>query len=527
MLRPFLLAVVSALVVTTTIAAPAMAQRNTFGLRAATVDGVVEGIMLEGGVRAWRGIPFAAPPVRELRWRPPQPAARWSGVRRADRFADQCMQARVFDDMVFRSAGTSEDCLYLNVWAPPVSDTGTHAVLVYFYGGGFVAGDGSEFRYDGASMARRGVVVVTVNYRLGAFGFLAHPELAAESPDAATGNYALLDQVAALRWVQANIRAFGGDLSRVTIGGESAGSVSVSALMASPLARGLFARAIGESGSALTNHPIPTRVEAESAGVAFARLAGASSLAELRERSAMEILAASMAKGAPNWTLDVDGAFLREQPESTYAAGRQTRVPLLAGWNSTELGAWFFGIQGDATPEQTRAILQKTFGARSAEAEKYYPVSTPADAAQSAITLASDLGIVYETWKWEELHARTGGQPVYGYVFAQPRPCALADCGKSPARAVGAVHSAEIEYALGNLATNHVYAWTADDHRVSELMQSYFASFVKTGNPNGPGVPTWPAADASADGMKMWIDVNSHAERFDAARLLFLRAAMR
>ena len=516
---------ISTMLVATTTSASTGAQVPA--PRATTADGVVEGITLEGGVRAWRGIPFAAPPVRGLRWRPPQPPAHWNGVRKADRFADQCTQARVFDDMVFRSAGTSEDCLYLNVWAPPASATGARPVLVYFYGGGFVAGDGSEFRYDGASMARRGIVVVTVNYRLGAFGFLAHPALAAESPDGATGNYALLDQVAALKWVQANARAFGGDPARVTIGGESAGSVSVSALMASPLARGLFARAIGESGSALTNHPIPTRAQAESAGVTFAALAGASSIAELRDRSAMEILAASMAKGAPNWTLDVDGAFLREQPESAYAAGRQARVPLLAGWNSTELGAWYFGIQGDATPQQMRAILQKTFGARATDAERYYPLSTPSEAARSAIMLASDLGIVYETWKWQELHARTSNQPVYRYVFAQPRPCAIADCGKSPARATGAVHSAEIEYALGNLATNRVYAWTAEDHAVGETMESYFANFVKSGDPNGASLPSWPVFVPSGDGMGMRIGSNSHTERIDAARLGFLSDNLR
>jgi para-nitrobenzyl esterase len=189
-----------------------------------TANGVVAGLVAPSGVRVFRGIPFAAPPVGDLRWRPPQPAPDWTGVRPADRFAYQCMQARVFGDMMFRNAGMSEDCLYLNVWQPPAARAGAALpVLVYFYGGGFVAGDGSEPRYDGESMARRGIVVVTLSYRLGVFGFFAHPELTAESPERASGNYALMDQAAALRWVQANVAAFGGDPRQVTIAGESAG----------------------------------------------------------------------------------------------------------------------------------------------------------------------------------------------------------------------------------------------------------------------------------------------------------------
>ncbi len=265
--------------------------------RAHTANGVVQGVSLPGGIHVFEGIPYAAPPVRENRWRAPQPVANWPGVRRADRFADQCMQMRVFDDMVFRNAGTSEDCLYLNVWTPTASSTARLPVLVYFFGGGFIGGDGSEFRYDGASLAGKGMVVVTISYRLGVFGFLAHPELSRESPHHASGDYGLLDQVAALRWVRKNISAFGGDPAKVTIGGESAGSISVSALMASPLARGLFRGAIGESGSVLgALSPVPL-ARAEEQGADFASRIGAPTLASLRAMPAMELLLLALAPG--------------------------------------------------------------------------------------------------------------------------------------------------------------------------------------------------------------------------------------
>ncbi|HEU4565320.1 MAG TPA: carboxylesterase family protein, partial [Gemmatimonadaceae bacterium] len=496
--------------------------------RVQTASGTVEGVQAASGIREFRGIPFAAPPVRELRWRPPQPVARWSGVRRADRFAAQCMQARVFDDMVFRNAGVSEDCLYLNVWAPPAAAGARLPVLVYFYGGGYVAGDGSEPRYDGESMAKRGMVVVTTSYRLGVFGFLAHPELTRESPHHASGNYALLDQVAALRWVHDNIAAFGGDPSRVTIGGESAGSFSVSALMASPLSRDLIAGAIGESGAFFSQTiPTPSRADAEQTGVAFATAAGAHSLAELRALSAMELLAASMRRGAPRVGPDVDGWFLPAPPESIYAAGRQAHVPLLAGWNSEESGPGGVLRGQPATPENVARLVDSTFGASAAEAARYYPATTPEQAVQSATDLASDRFIAYSTWRWLEAQSATGGHPVYRYFYAHPRPApAAATLASSPPPPAprGAVHSAEIEYALGNLATNRVYDWTSDDHAVSETMETYFANFVKHGDPNGPGVPAWPVGSVGADGgaMRMRIDVVSRAEPEPRARYLFL-----
>ncbi|MCW3113830.1 MAG: carboxylesterase, partial [Segetibacter sp.] len=257
-----------------------------------TVNGPVEGTVEKSGVRSFKAIPFAAPPVGDLRWKEPQPVKNWQGTLNAKQFGQNGMQTNIFGDMAFRSKGMSEDCLYLNVWTPSGNKKGL-PVLVYFYGGGFVAGDGSEARYDGESMAAKGIVAVTVNYRLGVFGFMAHPELTKESPHNASGNYGLLDQAAALKWVQENIAAFGGDPKRVTIAGESAGSVSVSAQMASPLSKNLIAGAIGESGSLLGTLPATPLAKGEQTGVEFAKTVGANSLAELRAIPADKLLAAA------------------------------------------------------------------------------------------------------------------------------------------------------------------------------------------------------------------------------------------
>jgi para-nitrobenzyl esterase len=517
-----------AIVIVALCAAPVSVIAAQARVRVRTANGVVVGTSVPSGVSEFRGIPFAAPPIRELRWRPPQPPPRWTGERHADRFADQCMQARVFSDMVFRNSGTSEDCLYLNVWSPPQAAPSNLPVLVYFYGGGFVAGDGSEPRYDGESLARRGIVVVTASYRLGIFGFFAHPELAGESPHHASGNYGFLDQVAALQWVHDNIAAFGGDPARVTIAGESAGSMSVSALMASPLARGLFARAIGESGSVLSqSFAAASAASAEAQGTRFAASVGAHSLNGLRELSAMELLAAASKAGVPRFGPTVDGWFLPESPFAIYAAGRQTHVPLLAGWNSEESSAEAM-LRDDPTPENAAEALRKIFGASAAEAARLYPASTAEQALESMTNLASDRFIAFSTWKWLEEHAKTSGKPVYRYFYTHPRPAVIqaGEAGpSSPAQAPrGAAHSAEIEYALGNLGTNTVYTWTVDDRRVSETMESYFENFIKTGDPNRPGLPPWPPGNVEPDGsvMHMRIDVEPRTEPEDRARYLFL-----
>ncbi len=483
--------------------------------------GLVSGGVLPSGVHAFRGIPFAAPPTGALRWRPPQPVRPWRGVRAATRFGPRCMQLPIFGDMVFRSDGMSEDCLDLNVWAPPRAAGRKLPVLLYFFGGGFLAGDGSEYRYDGESLARRGIVVVTANYRLGAFGFLALPALTAESPRHASGNYGLLDQVAALRWVRANIAAFGGDPSRITIGGESAGSISVCALMASPLARGRIAGAIGESGGMIqpTFAPVPLD-SAERRGLAFADSVRAGSLAALRALPGESLLDATARPGDGRFPVAVDGWFLPRTPAAIFAAGEQARVPLLAGWNSEESDWRALLGSAEPTPQAWAGALRKLFGSRADEAQRLFPGDSARQVVASGTLLAGARFIAYSTWKWAELHGHTG-QPVFRYLFVHPRPAPIVPGPNPPP--TGAIHSAEIEYALGNLHTNSVYAWAPADDTVSAAVEEYFANFVKTGDPNGAGLPPWPAAYADDAVRVMVLDVHPHAERAaDEAAYRFL-----
>lgn len=506
-----------------------------------TAYGQLEGVKEASGITSFKGIPFAAPPVGELRWKKPQPPGKWEGVRKAIVFGPRAMQKPIFGDMGFRSAGESEDCLYLNVWTPARSPKEKLPVLVYFYGGGFMAGDGSEHRYDGEQMAKKGIVALTVNYRLGVFGFFTHPELTKESPDKASGNYGLLDQQAALVWVRENIAAFGGDPQRVTIAGESAGSIAVSALMASPLSKDLIAGAIGESGSIMGTLTPVALPEAEKIGVQFATSVGTSSLAELRAKPASELLDATVKPGAPRFPIVVDGYFFPKQPLEIFAAGQQAKVPLLVGWNSEEMTYRMLLGADQPTAENYRKAVEKMYGAQAEQVLKLYPATTEEEVIQSATDLAGDRFIGFSTWKWSDVQVKTGGKPVYRYYFTRPRPAMNASMGNAtpglaggvvknadapktpPAR--GAVHSAEIEYAMGNLEGNKVYAWTPDDHKVSKVMLEYFANFIKTGNPNGKGLPKWPAAAADVSDV-MIIDVNTRAEKEkNRNRYLFLDQA--
>jgi para-nitrobenzyl esterase len=484
--------------------------KSVQALQVQTASGIVEGVD-ESGIRAFKGIPFAAPPIGELRWKEPQPVKSWAGVRKADKFGPRAMQEPLFSDMVFRSDGISEDCLYLNVWTPARSSADRLPVLVYFYGGGLMAGDGSELRYDGESMSRHGIVAVTVNYRLGVFGFLVHPELTKESAHHASGNYGYLDQAAALRWVSHNIAAFGGDPKRITIAGESSGSYSVSAQMASPLSRGLIAGAIGESGSILGSAPI-SLAAAEQDGVKFQKLAGAGNLAELRRMSAKQVLDAS---ANHDWEMNgavVDGYFFTKPMAQVYAAGEQAQVPLLAGWNLEESN--YHALLGDVEPTRDNYLkaVRKQFRDHADALLKVYDPASDAEVIPVADELMTDQFIAFSTWKWLDMHARTGGKPVYRYLFARPRPLMRSEAGKVGITH-GAVHSTEIEYALGNLPTNRVYDWQPEDYRVSAIMQAFFVNFIRTGDPNGTGSAKWPAVRSGTAADVMWIDVASRAER--------------
>jgi para-nitrobenzyl esterase len=491
------------------------------GLQVTTVNGIVQGTLEKSGVRSFKGIPYAAPPVGVLRWKAPQPAASWTDVRVCDHFGPRAMQPPIFSDMVFRSDGMSEDCLYLNVWVPASasssasgsSATGSAApgelpVLVYFYGGGFVAGDGSEPRYDGESMATKGVIALTVNYRLGIFGLFAHPELTLESPNHSSGNYGLMDQAAALRWVQNNIAAFGGDPKRVTIAGESAGSISVSALMASPESKELFAGAIGESGSVMGALPPMPLKQAEENGVAFAASVGAASLADLRAMPADKLVEAAGKFGHFNFHFTVDGYFFPRDPRAIYEAGEEAHVPLLVGWNSAE-GDWH-GVLGSSAPTVANysAAVHGLYGASADTVLRLYHAADDAAVRAVATALASDRFIGFSTWRWADLQGKTGGHPVYRYFYERPRPATVAG---GPA-STGASHSSEIEYAMGNLPGNKVYAWTPDDYAVSATLQGYFVNFIKTGDPNGRGLPRWPAANSGSRVAVQHINVKTRTE---------------
>jgi para-nitrobenzyl esterase len=487
-----------------------------------TRSGVVEG-KDDGVVHAFLGMPYAAPPVGDLRWKPPVPEAKWNGVRKATDFGPHCMQGKVFGDMNFRDAGGSEDCLSLNVWVPAKPSDKKLPVMVWIYGGGFVAGTTSEGRQDGTHLAQQGVVVVSMNYRLGVFGFLVHPELAKESGRNSAGNYGLLDQLAALKWVHENIAAFGGDPENVTIFGESAGSFSVSAQMASPLAKGLFQKAIGESGAAF-----------HSGGLSFESLAEreqkdsklvsdklkVSTLAELRAIPAQKLLETFSPPQSQGFDFgpDVDGYFLPEPVPAIFASGKQNDVPLLAGWNHDEGSFEIASSSQKPTPDSLKAAAQKDFGDKAPEVLRLYPLDTDEHVQRSALDFAGDQFIAFSTWDWIESQSKTGKHPIYRYRFDLGPPAADPKAPK-----LGAYHSAEIEYVFGQLDSKAGIPWRPEDRQLSEQMQKYWANFARSGDPNGPGLPKWPAY-SSADGWQvMFLDAQSAAHKDDLRdRYLFL-----
>ena len=449
-----------------------------------TREGPVVGFR-DGGVDRYYGIPFAAPPVGDLRWRSPRPADRRDTTLFATAFSADPVSHNVWGDMRYRSPGFAEDCLYLNVWVPARDAASARAglpVLLYFYGGGLIAGGASETRYDGAALAREGIVVVTANYRLNVFGRLAHPELSAEDPAGGSGNYAYRDQLAALRWVRDNIGAFGGDPAHITVGGESAGSISVSTLLANPAASELIAGAIGQSGAAVEPlyHPVPL-AEAEAVGAAFAKTIGAPTLAALRALPADTLYARYLRWGG-SLPLTFDGEAVTQTVEQAYARGDVPAIPLLAGWNSREAGVESITDGEPLTRARFERGVRERYPAVAAQLLSALDYDGPERLAATAQTIANDAWIAYPTWRWTEAHARLAGGPTYRYYYDHPRP----------GQTGGAPHAAEIPYALGNLDVHPAFAWTEADHATSATMSAYFANFVKTGNPNADGLPDWP-----------------------------------
>ncbi len=465
-------------------------------------------------VRSYKGMPYAAPPIGALRWKPPQPVSPWTEVREMGIFGKNAPQRILFPDIDPFVAGVSEDCLYLNVWTPnEPGASGVLPVLFYIHGGGFAVGAGSEPRYDGSRLAARGIVVVTMNYRLNALGLLAHPALSAET--GSSGNFAMLDLVAALQWVKRNIVNFGGDPAAVTIAGESAGSMYVSMLMASPLSRGLFHRAIGESGAQFPSpeRPMSSLKEAEQKGSAFAKKLKAKTAEDLRALPVDAILDASPGLGF--WPI-VDGAFLAEQPIKIFTKGQQADVPLLAGWNKDE-GHIFTVMNWPPAKKGYEHLIKTLFGSKMKEILSLYPGGRKS--AASARALGGDLVINHGTWAWLESHCKSATSDVFRYRFDRA-PKTPRGWIKGGAKA-GAFHSCEIPYVLDNL---DAFPWLvdADDQSVADLAAEYFVNFVKSGNPNGSGLPTWPSY---RDDRKLCLHIDietsiSHDTHGDRHRLL-------
>jgi para-nitrobenzyl esterase len=490
-----------------------------------THSGEVEGKVV-GTVHVFLGIPYAQPPVGDLRWKPPVPVSKWSGVHKATEFGSHCMQGRVYGDMNFRDPGGSEDCLSLNVWVPTQSVSKKIPVMVWIFGGGFVSGTTSEARQDGTNLAQTGgVIVVSMNYRVGIFGFFVHPELAKESGRNSAGNYGLLDQLQALKWVHENIAAFGGDPDNVTIFGESAGSFSVSSQMASPLAKGLFQKAIGESGAAFSRSGLsydPVSVRAEKDAKLASDKLGVSTLAQLRAVPADKLVETfGNAPGAFAFGPDIDGYFLPESVPAIFAAGKQNDVPLLAGWNHDEGSFEVVFSPQKPTAENMKEKAQADFGDKADEFLKLYPIDTPEHVRRSALDYASDRFISMSTWEWIDAQGKTGKQPIYRYRFDMtPAP-------KNPnAPRLGAYHSAEIEYVFGQLDSKTDTTWTQEDRDVSHAMQKYWSNFARTGNPNGAGLANWPMYTATDGWPVMILKAEPAAQKDDLRdRYLFLQTA--
>jgi para-nitrobenzyl esterase len=458
--------------------------------------GLVSGVAdIDRSIVAFKGIPFAAPPVGHLRWRAPGPVVPWQGVRRADKFSASCIQnvageRKPWTYEFMTHGDISEDCLYLNVWTSAKSSAERRPVYVYLYGGGFSEGSAAVPVYDGGGLAKKGLVVVTLNYRVGVLGFLAYPELSRESDHRASGNYGLLDQIAALEWVHDNIARFGGDPNRVTIAGQSAGGMSVHDLTASPLAKDLFQRAIVESGGSNIDKvgiALSARglAEAEADGNTFADARGAKSLKDLRAMSWQKLTEAGpRGPSAPGLRFApiVDGYSLPAPVRELFARGQQNDVVTLTGANKDELGG--FGPQGPATAESFRKRAEQRFGVDADEFLKLYPAATDEEAKLAESQSIRDQALV-SMYLWAKERSKTAKTKVYEYLWdhAIPGP---------DAQRFGAFHTSEVPYVMNTLYMSD-RPFTDADRRIAAMMSSYWANFAATGNPNGKDLPQWRA----------------------------------
>jgi len=508
---------VIALLAATAVVVAAQGPSGTAALVVRTDGGLVRGAAgTVAGVRAFKGIPFAAPPVGDLRWRAPQPAAAWKGTLDATQFSAICPQhLHTPGSISYFYPGPqtiSEDCLYLNVWTPARSAGDKLPVMVWIFGGGFDHGSAMEKYYWGDDLAHKGAVVVTFNYRVGALGFLALPELTKESGHGASGNYGLMDQIAALQWVQRNIAAFGGDPGNVTIFGQSAGAASDSALLVSPLAKGLFVRGIAESGG--FGAPLRKLADAETAGVAYSKAVGATNLADLRKLTPDQLMA-----GPPVGGPIVDGYLIPDDPAAVYRAHKQNDVGIIIGSTANEAGLSKITV----TAAAAQANAQKNYGADAAAYLALYPADTDAQAIASAYQVAAERTAANER-AFARAHNASGNTPVYLYRWdhAPPVP-ADANFVEGPNSQFGAYHASELLYVFDDLHLRD-WPWTDVDRRLADQISQYWFNFAATGNSNGAGLPVWPAFDAQHQVLMNFADAPEAIPVPRAAALDFLDA---
>jgi para-nitrobenzyl esterase len=456
-------------------AAPVLAQISIVKVTGGTVEGVVK-----NGIASFKGIPFADPPVGNLRWRAPQPIKPWRGIRKANEFGPGPMQDTSFGAMMGGPQKINEDCLYLNVWTGAKKAGEKRPVMVWIYGGGFGIGMTSTPSYDGTNLAKKGVVLVSVSYRLGPFGFLAHPELSKESGKG-SGCYGIQDQIAGLKWVKENIAKFGGNPANVTIFGESAGAKSVGFLMTSPMARGLFHRAISESGGAVAP-PVLSLREAEAQGKAYLSKLGADDIRTARALSAEKIQ--SETKGMGDFKPVPDGETIAEDPYELFETGKFNDIPILVGTNSDE-GSRF--LNQKIASETFEQYVRNKYKLGVEEILNAYPHATDAEAVRSAKDTIREFSFAWSTWNWARLQSKNGKNKAFVYYFDH----------RTPASPDGSSHAAEVPYVFGNLGMFGQPGGMggSEDRVLSELIPSYWINFAKKGNPNGPGLPGWPAFD--------------------------------